>query len=181
MKEEYGYTKERVEERAFEIKSVEKMYGFDKMFNLQLQPAKLDVYEKSYLVQKIASVIEEVKPDTLILPYLYDVHSDHKVVFEASYSSTKAFRFPYVKRILCMEVLSETDYAIPEHSITPNYYIDITPYMQQKIDIMKMYKSEIGEAPFPRSEQNIRGLAQYRGGSANVRYAEAFQIIKMIG
>jgi hypothetical protein len=35
----------------------------------------LDVYEKSYLVQKIASVIEEVKPDTLILPYLYDVHS----------------------------------------------------------------------------------------------------------
>ena len=48
-------------------------------------------------------------------------------------------------------------------------------------DIMKMYKSEIGEAPFPRSEQNIRGLAQYRGGSANVRYAEAFQIIKMIG
>lgn len=46
---------------------------------------------------------------------------------------------------------------------------------------MKMYKSEIGEAPFPRSEQNIRGLAQYRGGSANVRYAEAFQIIKMIG
>lgn len=180
MKEEYGYTKERVAERTFEIKSVEKMYGFDKMFNLQLQPAKLDVYEKSYLVQKIASVIEEIKPDTLILPYLYDVHSDHKVVFEASYSSTKAFRFPYVKRILCMEVLSETDYAIPEHSITPNYYIDITPYMQQKIDIMKMYKSEIGEAPFPRSEQNIRGLAQYRGGSANVRYAEAFQIIKMI-
>ena len=85
-----------------------------------------------------------------------------------------------MKRILCMEVLSETNYAIPEHSITPNYYIDITPYMQQKIDIMKMYKSEIGEAPFPRSEQNIRGLAQYRGGSANVRYAEAFQIIKMI-
>ena len=66
MKEEYGYTKERVAERTFEIKSVEKMYGFDKMFNLQLQPAKLDVYEKSYLVQKIASVIEEVKPDTLI-------------------------------------------------------------------------------------------------------------------
>ena len=106
------------------------------MFDLLKLLQELDVYEKSYLVQKNSICHRRSKPDTpWILPYLYVTFiSDHKVVFEASYSSTKAFRFPLCEkqRILCMEVLSETDYAIPEHLITPSI-IDITPYMQQKL------------------------------------------------
>lgn len=180
MKEEYGYSKERVQERKEEIEKVKKAYQIEKFYNLELEPAGLDKYDLSFLVQKISEVVGEVQPDTVILPYQHDVHSDHKIVFEAAYSCTKIFRYPTIKKIMCMEILSETDFAVSNVGFIPNYYIDISDYIEQKISIMRNYKSEIKEAPFPRSEESIRGLAQYRGAGAGVKFAEGFQILKII-
>ena len=57
---------------------------------------------------------------------------------------------------------------------------DITPYLDQKKGIMKVYASEISEPPFPRSEQNIRALSTLRGSTAGVTAAEVFQVLKII-
>ena len=80
------------------------------------------------------------------------------------------------------ECLSETEFAAPlaENIFIPNYFVDVTPFLDKKIEIMKTYSSEISEPPFPRSEKNIRALATYRGSMANVIAAEAFQILKLI-
>ena len=45
---------------------------------------------------------------------------------------------------------------------------------------MKIYDSEVGEHPFPRSEANIRALSHYRGSTCNSKAAESFIIIKQI-
>ena len=45
---------------------------------------------------------------------------------------------------------------------------------------MNIYKIEIKEHPFPRSEKNIKALATFRGAQAGVEYAEAFVILKYI-
>jgi hypothetical protein len=45
---------------------------------------------------------------------------------------------------------------------------------------MKIFDSELGEHPFPRSIKNIEALATYRGATIGVNYAEAFQMIKYI-
>ena len=45
---------------------------------------------------------------------------------------------------------------------------------------MKVYNSELGEHPFPRSLKNIKALATIRGATVGVEYAEAFQLIKYI-
>jgi hypothetical protein len=36
----------------------------------------------------------------------------------------------------------------------------------------------MGEPPFPRSEANIRALAQFRGSTSNFNSAEAFLVLK---
>ena len=45
---------------------------------------------------------------------------------------------------------------------------------------MKIFKSEIGEHPFPRSEKNIRALAVLRGATCGCEYAESFMLLKEI-
>ena len=45
---------------------------------------------------------------------------------------------------------------------------------------MKIYNSELGKHPFPRSLKNIEALAAYRGAMVNKKYAEAFQVLKII-
>ena len=46
--------------------------------------------------------------------------------------------------------------------------------------IKKLYKGEIGAHPFPRSEENIRALAITRGAQVGCKYAEGFNIIKIV-
>ena len=81
-----------------------------------------------------------------------------------------------------METLSETEFApsTPDNSFIPNVFVDITKYIDKKIEIMKIYKSEIDEHPFPRSERNIRALGTFRGATCGSEYAEAFVLLKEI-
>ena len=180
MSTDYGYSEDRVRERDNEIRKVKEAYGFDGFWNFELEPAGLDKYETGELVKRFKEVIDEVKPEFLILPYGHDVHSDHKIVFEAAYSCTKAFRAPYLKTVLCMEILSETDQAQNENVFAPNVFIDITNYIDKKIEIMKTYKSEIDAPPFPRNQNAIKGLAAYRGVTAFQEYSESFRLVRGI-
>ena len=180
MKEEYGYTKERCDVRAEEIERVKDLFGFNELYNLRLKPAALDTYEKGFLVGKISEVIKEVKPQIVILPNKTDVHSDHGIVFEAAYSCTKAFRYPEIEFVMCMQILSETDYSDSVDGFIPNYYVNIENQLEQKIEIAKIYASEIQNFPFPRSEECIRALAVLHGGSSFCRGAEAFRIVRQI-
>jgi LmbE family N-acetylglucosaminyl deacetylase len=101
-------------------------------------------------------------------------------VFETVYSCTKVFRAPFIKEILMMEVLSETEFSGSDNGFIPNYFIDISAYLDKKISIMRNYRSELKAHPFPRSIQNIRALATYRGATAGCRYAEGFIQLKRI-
>ena len=78
-----------------------------------------------------------------------------------------------------MEVLSETDFApsTKEDSFIPNLFVDVSNFFEKKIEIMKEYKSEIDEHPFPRSEKNMRSLGTLRGARCGVDYAESFVIL----
>ena len=81
-----------------------------------------------------------------------------------------------------MEVLSETEFSVStkEDSFIPNVFVDISNYMDRKIETMKIYESEMDIHPFPRSERNIRALATYRGAASNCNYAESFMLLKEI-
>ena len=79
-----------------------------------------------------------------------------------------------------MEIVSETDFGKPDNPFYPNCYIDITDYMDSKITALKIYDTELGVPPFPRSIENITALATFRGSAAGVKYAEAFRMIKCI-
>ena len=92
------------------------------------------------------------------------------------------FRYPFIKKIYMMETLSETEFApsTKEDSFVPNVFVDISDFMDRKIEIMKLFESEIKEHPFPRSEENIKALAIFRGASCGCRYAESFMLLKEI-
>ena len=168
--------------REKEIEKVTNIYGFDSVTNLQLKTMQIDEYSMSDLITKISKVINDIKPSTIYLPFKSDVHSDHRKIFEASYSCTKSFRYPCIKKIYMMEVLSETEFApsVKEDSFVPNTFVDISEYMGKKIEIMQVFNSELGEHPFPRSERNLRALATLRGATCGCEYAESFVLLKEI-
>ena len=182
IKKSEGFSDSVIKKRNMEIKEVKDIFGFDSIDNLGLSTTKVDSYSMSEIVSKISSVIDRIKPNIIYLPFKGDVHSDHKYIFDAAYSCTKVFRYPFVKKIYMMETLSETEFSscTLENIFVPNVFVDISAFMDKKIQIMNIYKSEIGNHPFPRSEKNIRALATFRGATSGSDYAESFMLLKEI-
>jgi len=174
-----GFSNSQIEVRAQTIKAVTQAYGFAAVHELGLESTKLDSLPKRDLVGAFSKVFNQVKPQTVYLPFFNDVHSDHRLAFEAAFSCTKSFRRPEVKRVLMMETLSETEFApaIAGTSFIPNVFNDISDYLSEKMKIMKLYDSEISSPPFPRSLANIEALATYRGSTSGFRAAEAFMLL----
>lgn len=182
IKEENGFAASVVEARRQEIKAVSSMYGFDGVYDLDFPTMQLDDIPFDRLIGSISDVVELVEPDIVYLPFKGDVHTDHQIAFKAAYSCTKTFRYPSIKKIVMMETLSETEFtpSTKEDSFIPNMFVDITVFIERKIEIMNFYKNEIGTHPFPRSERNIRALSTFRGATAGCKYAESFMILKEI-
>ena len=182
MDKKVGYTQTQIETRDIEIKRVADLYSFKGTFNLEFPTTLLDTFPLKDLVSKIFKVIKDVCPDTLYLPYPGDVHSDHRVAFSAASACTKSFRHHSIKQVYCYEALSETEMGIhPDDSgFRPNVFVDISHYQEKKLEIMKIYESELLDFPFPRSERAIRALADFRGSTAGCNAAEAFMLLKEI-
>ena len=177
--EEAGFSGERIQSRGDEIQRVADAYGFSTINPANFVAGRLDTYPKSDLVAEVSKCIVNVEPDTIYLPYRNDIHSDHAAAFDAVASCTKSFRYPSIKRVRAYETLSETEFSLglDGNGFHPNMWIDITPYLDQKIEIMEFYEGEMGVHPFPRSEKNIRALATFRGATAGFEAAEAFIIL----
>lgn len=174
------YCKDIYEKRKFEINLVADKYDFKRVLQLELDTAKLDVVPTGDLISKISQAFKEIEPNVIFVPYPSDIHSDHKIVFEATMACTKWFRYPFVEKVLSYETLSETDFVInPDaNSFNPNVFVNIESYLEEKIEIIKIYESEINEFPFPRSELAIKSLAYVRGAASGFKAAEAFMLLK---
>lgn len=180
--EKDGWEKKFVDKRQDEIDEVSNRFGFKKTLKLDFPTTKLDQVPKGELINAISSIFNEVKPNIVYLPNRSDVHSDHQISFQAAYSCTKSFRYPFIEKILMMETLSETDFApaLADTAFIPNLYVNIEDYFDKKIEIFKCFESEVMTGPFPRSIETIRSLAILRGSSISKKYAEAFQLLKEI-
>lgn len=178
IKREDGWASETIESRKKQIELVSTVYSCEDIFDINLPTMKVDNILTSELVDRIAEIHRQIEPDIIYMPFVNDVHSDHQLIAKAVQANVKWFRFPYVKEVLSYETLSETDFNFIGDSVfRPNVFVDISNHINEKIQTMKIYKNEIGEHPFPRSERAIRALSTLRGAQSGFDAAEAFQMV----
>lgn len=180
MAEHFGYTKNQVQKRLEEISLVSQKYRFAQVHQLNFKPAALDQMPKGELIDAISKVVNQVKPDEVFTVFRNDAHSDHEAVYDAVMAATKTFRYPFIKRVLAYETISETDFGMkPEDGgFRPNVFVNISDYLESKLTILEMFESEVGEFPFPRSRIALEALARVRGAQCNHFAAEAFMLVK---
>jgi N-acetylglucosamine malate deacetylase 1 len=173
-----GWQEKVVNKRDNEIDAVAEKYGFSDVFNLRLPTTKIDTLPISDLIGEISNVYKKVEPDIIYMPFAYDVHTDHQIIAKALQSTFKWFRYPYIKKVYMYETPSETEFNFVENRIfSPNVFVNISQYLDNKIETMKIYDGEMGDFPFPRSEKTLRALAILRGSQSGFESAEAFELV----
>jgi len=178
ISEDTGWANDAITKRDNEINAVSKKYGFSDVFNLLLPTTKIDTLPLSDLIGKITDVYKNIKPDVIYMPFAYDVHTDHQIIAKALQSTFKWFRYPHIKKVYMYETPSETEFNFAEKRVfRPNVFINISQYLENKIETMKIYDGEIGDFPFPRSEKAIQSWATLRGSQSGFDSAEAFELV----
>jgi bacillithiol biosynthesis deacetylase BshB1 len=139
---------------------------------------------------KIAAVLRRLRPRVVILPYWQGRHPDHYTTATLGYESC------FVSGLAKIEIPgghpSHRPYKILYASlyadVRPSFVVDITPFVEQRLQSLLAYRSQYATQPQGGAlfvpEEDIRertfATARHYGLLAGVRYAEPF-VQKEIG
>ena len=133
------------------------------------------------LVKKIMSVIQKIRPSVVLTHHPGDLNTDHKVAFEASFTALRPFSYDFkIEKLLTYEVPSSTNWSNSKIGplFRPNFYLDISKFLDAKKKAFEIYKYEMRKFPHPRSWKSISAHHLNRGGEVGLDFAEAFEIIR---
>jgi LmbE family N-acetylglucosaminyl deacetylase len=130
----------------------------------------------------VASVIREVRPEMVILPYWKQRHPDHAAAGNIGY------RGCFLAGLEKMPVAGDAYrprkiiYSTSFHDIAPSFIVDITDQFERKCTAVACYKTQFEEKPDKREvyppARNIFDYMEIRnrqyGYMIGTRYAECF-------
>ena len=153
-----------------------------KTWFLNLPVGKLRNMEQAEINARIGEVLAKVKPEIVYLPFIGDMHLDHRETLESALVGLRPIHNCVVKEIYMYETLSETGWNLPQpdRAFIPTVWVDISETFDYKINAMKCFESQMCEYPHPRSAEGIEALAKYRGSTIGVPYAESFMAVRII-
>jgi LmbE family N-acetylglucosaminyl deacetylase len=122
------------------------------------------------LIVRIESVIKKIKPRMILVHYPDDTHQDHRNLAQGTLSATR-----YVPNFLFYE-------GPTAQNFTPNCFTDVEKVLDKKLACLEAHRSQVAKT-------NIEDLtilelavscANFRGIQARVKYAEAFQSVRLL-
>jgi LmbE family N-acetylglucosaminyl deacetylase len=120
------------------------------------------------LTRAIERAILREKPDIIFTHSEHDLHQDHRAVYEATLRATRN----YPVTILCYESPSITQ------DFRPTYFVDVCDYVEVKVEAIRQHWDQKGK-PYMDAEL-VRSKLVFRGGQAKVKFAEGFEVARMI-
>jgi LmbE family N-acetylglucosaminyl deacetylase len=176
------FSSEQVERTRAELRHAHQILGVSGITLLDFPAPRLDTIPGHELADAIAGVIKTVQPELMYLPHRGDLHVDHQVVYAAGLVAARPVNGCSVKRLLCYETMSETEWAAPhgDAAFTPTVFVDITDFLEAKVQALLCMTSQLKAPPHSRSVNVIEALARYRGGTVGLAAAEAFMLVREV-
>ncbi len=161
-------------------KRVARFIGFKETFYFGFPDNCMDRINLLTVVKKVESVIDRVEPDIVYTHHEFDLNIDHRICFQSVITACR----PISNKIdiYTFETLSSTEWQSKNrvNVFVPNTYVDISRFMDRKLEAMRLYRSELCEYPHPRSIEGIKILAQKRGLESGLKYAEGCHLVRRI-
>ena len=175
------YDRDVYETTVKETKEAYKIMGVEEFKFLEIPATMVKDEPVHKLNGLISSNIQEFNPEIVLIPFP-DRHIDHRVIFDSCMVATRPVgKGKQIKMIAAYETLSETHWNAPyiEPNFTQNLVIDISNFIDQKVEALKCYQSQITMDKGPRTITAAKALAQFRGTQSSFDFGEALYIIRM--
>lgn len=151
--------------------------GSSSLKMLPLPDNRLDSLDLLDVVKHVEDFIESFSPEIVYTHFPNDLNVDHRIVSEAVQTACRPIPNACVKTILFFEVASSTEWRIGHSAaFTPNYFVNISDFLDKKQASLLCYQTEMRDFPHARSLQALENLARWRGATVGCLAAEAFML-----
>lgn len=163
--------------RKNELDKALEILGVDRLWIIQAgEEGKMDLLPQVVLISYIEDIIKAEVPDVVFIPYPSH-HQDHIAMHRACMAALRPGTFQ-PKMILMYEYTYPT-WEVPDQ-YNGRFFVDIsTEIMMRKVSAINAYKSQLHPDPSPVSPFASLIMAETRGLSIGVGYAEMFYVIQM--
>lgn len=141
---------------------------------------KLDTLPLSTLINSFEAIIEQFKPSLVAVPFP-SFNQDHEVVFRASMAALRSKkRGQHFPKMVILYEYPQINWISLGGRFQPNMYLDISNHLEEKIEMMKLYESQLVDEEYAVSFNGLVSLAKYRGKEISVAAAEAYEVRRWI-
>ena len=165
------------------IEEAKKIIGYDQLKLYDLPDNKFDTIPLLTITKILETEKNEFDPDIIFTHHLGDVNIDHQITFNSVNVAFRPQPNEKFKAMLTFETPSGTEW-IPSNDnrkFNPNIFVELNEtQIENKIRAMECYFFEKREYPHPRSPEALKVRAKMWGIANGVKYAEPFQLIRMI-
>lgn len=130
----------------------------------------------------IAEIVNREAPTELFLPYYHDLHHDHQIVCHAGLVASRGYlaNASKIELVAMYETPTETHLmpAAIQSAFSPNYFVDISDHIDDKLAAWSSYASQQQTGFTPRSPAALSALATLRGSEIGVAAAEGFVLVR---
>ncbi len=171
----------KVQELHKDVFEASKIVGYNNTFLENLPDNRFDSVDLLDIIKIIEMYIDKIGPNIIYTHHYGDLNVDHRRTYEAVLTATRPLQNQYVKEVYCFETVSSTEWNFEYTTeFKPNYFVDVTQTLDTKLKAMYCYKSEIRSFPHPRSIENLELNAKKWGSVVGMKYAEAFEVVRII-
>ena len=159
-----------------------KHLGIEEIIFLEYPNLLLETFPLHVINKEIEALIAKYEPSMIFTHHYGDINMDHQILFQAVLTAARPLPGKKPIELLCFETVSSSEWSqhTNDKAFKPNYYVDITETIEMKLESLQFYDVEMKPFPHPRSYKGVEHLAQVRGMTVGVEYAEAFEIIRRV-
>lgn len=146
---------------------------------------RLDRMPRRDLIAKIERdsklALDRLCPSILAIP-VSSYNQDHEAVFRAAFTAARP-HVPSIKafqRIVLGYDNTSLFWSLEREKFHPNFYVDITEYLDVKLQALSMYESQMRDAIHHSSVQNVEYIARVRGREVSVEAAEGYMVFRHV-
>ncbi|PIP81560.1 MAG: hypothetical protein CO113_14075 [Elusimicrobia bacterium CG_4_9_14_3_um_filter_62_55] len=146
---------------------------------LDYEVGRISEEPKRDIIGVIESEIADFQPDWILTNNGNDVNIDHRTIFEASMIGARPSQ-PSCEKVLAFNLYTGSEWTPPidRYGNRNNFYSDISGFLDRKIELCRLFPTEMRESPHPRSVEAIRGSAMLEGTQVGLHAVEGFQLIR---
>ncbi len=173
------------EEEFSSVMSFLKVDDWDILYRDAESHLRLDTLPRRDLIAKFERdsklALDRLRPTMFAIP-VSSYNQDHDAVFRAAFTAARP-HVPSIKpfqRIVLGYDNTSLFWSLERNKFHPNFYVDITNYLDVKLQALSMYESQMRDAIHHSSVQNVEFIARVRGREVSVEAAEGYMVFRHV-